>query len=135
MSKSSEISARLRFGLVLVQVQKPVNEDHPHSSLTHFEVAHLKENFPLYFAKRALFPNRKAFQYKPDAQARDAEILGNIRSLALRACIFATSKLTHWVNICTLCPKLLIKSQPRSQMPMTPDYRQIVFDGFGGRTT
>ena len=47
------------------------------------------------FAKRALFPNREAFQYKPDAQARDVEILGNIRSLALRACICTTSKLVR----------------------------------------
>jgi hypothetical protein len=34
----------------------------------------------------------EALQYKPNAQARDREILGNIPSLARRACICATSK-------------------------------------------
>jgi hypothetical protein len=37
-------------------------------------------------------------QYKPDAQARDREILGNIPSLARRACICATSK--HALRAC-----------------------------------
>ncbi len=68
-----------------------------------------------YLAKRKLIRNREAFQYKSDAQARDPEIsarsrfglvyvqlqnaqarnpeiLGDIRSLASRACICATSK-------------------------------------------
>ncbi len=43
--------------------------------------------------------NREAFQYEPGAQARDAEILGNIRSLALRARICATLRLALRASI------------------------------------
>jgi hypothetical protein len=37
----------------------------------------------------------RSVSYKPDARARDTDCLGDIHSLALRACIGATSKLAH----------------------------------------
>jgi hypothetical protein len=45
-----------------------------------------------YLTKQVKIEKYEALKYKPDAQARDREILGNIPSLARRACICATSK-------------------------------------------
>ena len=57
-----------------------------------FDVAHLRWNFLFYLTKQVKIEKYEALQYKPDAQARDREILGNIPSLARRARISATSK-------------------------------------------
>ncbi len=46
------------------------------TSLTLFEVAHLRQDFAFYLTKHVKIKKSEAFQYKPDAQARDAEILG-----------------------------------------------------------
>jgi hypothetical protein len=93
----------LRFGLVFVQHQKAQASEYlsvGDSPLALFEVAHLRQDFAFYLTKHVKIKKSEAFQYKPDAQARDAEILGKIRSLALRACICATSKLTLRGGIC-----------------------------------
>ncbi len=59
-------------------------------------------DFAFYLLKHVKIKECEAFQYKPDAQARDPEILGKIRSLALRACICATSKFMRRVVITSM---------------------------------
>jgi hypothetical protein len=67
-----------------------------------FDVAHLGWNFLFYLIKQVKIEKYEALQYKPDAQASDREIHGNIPSLARRARISATSKRAR--GLCTSRP-------------------------------
>ncbi len=47
-----------------------------------FDVAYWRCNFTFYSIIRSQISNQETPQYKPDAQAREQEILGNLPSLA-----------------------------------------------------